>query len=122
MYWLEENAEALFAIRAALLSDRWETMLKAVQRSMSRDPRLTWRWSAPTANTDAPPVATLPSPQTPSQTDLADIATCHVLGSDPLYTVAAKQPEMLKWADGRASFGVVPDFVKDEWGIDLGSG
>jgi uncharacterized protein len=36
-----------------------------------------------------------------------------------LCTAAAKQPEMLKWADGRVSFGVVPDFVKDEWGIDL---
>lgn len=36
-----------------------------------------------------------------------------------LCTAAAKQPEMLKWADGRASFGVVPDFVKDEWGIHL---
>lgn len=36
-----------------------------------------------------------------------------------LCTVAAKQPELLKWADGRASFGVMPGFVKDEWGIDL---
>ena len=74
MYWLEENAEAIFAIRAALLSDRWETMLNAAQRSMSRDPRLTWRWSAPTANTDAPSDASLPSPQTSSQTEFADIA------------------------------------------------
>jgi hypothetical protein len=74
MYWLEENAEAIFAIRAALLSDRWEMMLKAVQQSMSRDARLTWRWSAPTANTDAPSDASLPSPQTSSQTEFADIA------------------------------------------------
>jgi hypothetical protein len=26
---------------------------------------------------------------------------------------------MIRWADGRASFGVVPEFVKEEWGIDL---
>ena len=37
-----------------------------------------------------------------------------------LCTVAAKASKMLKWADGRAAFEVVPDFVKGEWGIDLG--
>ncbi len=36
-----------------------------------------------------------------------------------LCTDVAKRPETIKWADGRASFGVVPTFVKDEWGIDL---
>jgi uncharacterized protein len=36
-----------------------------------------------------------------------------------LCTAAAKDPAMLKWAHGRASFGVVPTFVIDEWGIDL---
>ena len=37
-----------------------------------------------------------------------------------LCTEAAKRPETIKWADGRASFRVVPEFVRDEWGIDLG--
>jgi len=37
-----------------------------------------------------------------------------------LCTEVAKRPETIKWADGRASFGVVPAFVLDEWGIDLG--
>jgi len=36
-----------------------------------------------------------------------------------LCTEVAKRPETIKWADGRASFGVVPDFVKDDWGIEL---
>ncbi len=36
-----------------------------------------------------------------------------------LCTPAAKAPEMLKWADGRATFEVVPEFVKEEWGLDL---
>jgi uncharacterized protein len=36
-----------------------------------------------------------------------------------LCTEVAKRPEVLKWADGRACFRVVPAFVKDEWGIDL---
>ena len=29
-------------------------------------------------------------------------------------------PATIKWADGRACFRVVPAFVKDEWGIELG--
>jgi uncharacterized protein len=36
-----------------------------------------------------------------------------------LCTEAAKNPETIKWADGRASLGVVPDLVWHEWGIDL---
>jgi len=36
-----------------------------------------------------------------------------------LCTEAARKPEMIRWADGRASLGFVPDFVKSEWGIDL---
>ena len=36
-----------------------------------------------------------------------------------LCTKAAKNPEVLKWADGRACFEVVPDFVQAEWGIDM---
>ena len=37
-----------------------------------------------------------------------------------LCTPAVKTWEMIQWADGRAAFEVVPDFVKDEWGIELG--
>jgi len=37
-----------------------------------------------------------------------------------LCTDAAKRPDMLKWADGRACFRVVPDFVQKEWGVHLG--
>ena len=36
-----------------------------------------------------------------------------------LCTPAAKNPTLLKWADGRAGFEVVPDLVKADWGIDL---
>jgi uncharacterized protein len=38
-----------------------------------------------------------------------------------LCTEVAKRPATIQWADGRATFGVVPAFVRDEWGIDLGS-
>jgi uncharacterized protein len=36
-----------------------------------------------------------------------------------LCTDAAKAMQMLKWADGRAAFEVVPEMVKEEWGIEL---
>ena len=36
-----------------------------------------------------------------------------------LCTAAARRPEMIAWADGRARFGVVPDLVISDWGIDL---
>ena len=36
-----------------------------------------------------------------------------------LCTDAAKTPTVLKWADGRAGFQVVPEFVKNEWGFAL---
>ncbi len=37
-----------------------------------------------------------------------------------LCTEVARRPETIKWADDRASFGVIPHFVWEEWGIDLG--
>lgn len=36
-----------------------------------------------------------------------------------LCTEVGKTTQMIRWADGRASFRVVPKFVLDEWGIDL---
>jgi uncharacterized protein len=36
-----------------------------------------------------------------------------------LCTEAARRPETIRWADGRASSRVVPGFVREEWGIDL---
>jgi len=43
---------------------------------------------------------------------------------DPEYlcTEFAKMPETIKWADGRASFGVIPSLVQEDWEIDLTSG
>ena len=47
IYWLEENAEGMFAIRALLLCDRWEETLGRVRQTMARDRRIDWRWRAP---------------------------------------------------------------------------
>ncbi len=40
---------------------------------------------------------------------------------DPRYlgTTAAQKRATLNWADERASFGVIPEFVKSDWGFDL---
>jgi uncharacterized protein len=37
-----------------------------------------------------------------------------------LCTDVAKRAATIQWADGRAIFRIVPEFVRDEWGIDLG--
>jgi uncharacterized protein len=36
-----------------------------------------------------------------------------------LCTAASKHPDMLRWADNRATLGVVPELVWTAWGIDL---
>jgi uncharacterized protein len=36
-----------------------------------------------------------------------------------LNTEPAKRPETIRWADERATMGVIPELVKKDWGIDL---
>ena len=36
-----------------------------------------------------------------------------------LCTAAAKRPEILQWADGRAAFQVVPEWIEEKWGIEI---
>lgn len=38
-----------------------------------------------------------------------------------LSTAIAKDPETIRWADGRARMGFVPEFVLSAWQVDLGS-
>ena len=47
MYWLEDNAEGVFAIRALIFCDRWEETLRRVRQAMARDRRTAWPWDAP---------------------------------------------------------------------------
>ena len=35
-----------------------------------------------------------------------------------LCTDAARRPEIMRWADGRAAFKVIPEIVSTEWGIE----
>jgi hypothetical protein len=47
MFWREENAEALFAVRGLWLSGRWDETLKRMRSSLATDRRRLWKWQAP---------------------------------------------------------------------------
>ncbi len=40
----EENAEAVFQLRAAVVSRRWEEILEHTRAAMASDRRTDWRW------------------------------------------------------------------------------
>ena len=46
-YWTEYNAEAVFQLRAAVVSGRWDEILEHTSDSMARDRRTDWRWTPP---------------------------------------------------------------------------
>jgi hypothetical protein len=47
MYWTEENAEAVFQLRAAVVSGRWDEIFARTQEAMARDRRKSWGWTPP---------------------------------------------------------------------------
>ena len=49
IYWVEENAEAIFQLRAALLSGRWDEVINHTRDSVARDRRKDWHWIPPEA-------------------------------------------------------------------------
>jgi hypothetical protein len=47
IYWTEDNAEAVFQLRAAVVSGRWEEILEQTRSAMAKDRRTEWRWMPP---------------------------------------------------------------------------
>jgi hypothetical protein len=47
VYWTEDNAEAVFQLRAAVVSKRWEEIVEHAREAMARDRRKNWRWTPP---------------------------------------------------------------------------
>jgi len=47
LLWLEENAEAVLVMRAAVLTQRWQETLEHVRTTMASDRRLDWHWQSP---------------------------------------------------------------------------
>jgi len=45
IYWTEDNAEAVFQLRAAVVSGRWEEIIEHTRAAMARDRRTDWRWT-----------------------------------------------------------------------------
>jgi hypothetical protein len=44
LFWTEENAEAVFQLRAAVVSGRWEAILEHTREAMVRDRRTDWHY------------------------------------------------------------------------------
>ncbi len=49
IYWREENAEAIFQLRAALLSGRWDDILAHTRERIARNRNTDWHWTPPEA-------------------------------------------------------------------------
>ena len=47
VYWTEGNAEAVFQLRAAIVSGRWEEIVGRTREAMARDRRTDWQWTPP---------------------------------------------------------------------------
>ncbi len=47
IYWTEANAEAVFQLRAAVVSGRWEEIVEHTREAMAKDRRTDWRWTPP---------------------------------------------------------------------------
>jgi hypothetical protein len=47
IFWTEENAEAVFQLRAAIVSGRWEEILDHTREAMARDRRTDWHCEPP---------------------------------------------------------------------------
>jgi hypothetical protein len=45
IYWTEKNAEAVFQLRAAVVSGRWDEILNHTREAMARDRRTDWHWT-----------------------------------------------------------------------------
>ncbi len=47
IYWTEDNAEAVIQLRVAVVSGRWDEIVKHTREAMARDRRTDWRWKQP---------------------------------------------------------------------------
>jgi len=45
IYWTEDNAEAVFQLRAAVVSGRWEEVVEHTQAAVAKDRRTNWHWT-----------------------------------------------------------------------------
>jgi hypothetical protein len=69
IYWKEEKAEAMLALRGLVISGRWKEVFAKITDSLGRDRRLDWDWTSPdmpaALKADVPITPPQPQPQTP---------------------------------------------------------
>ncbi len=65
IFWTEENAEGMLALRGLVLSRRWKNEFAKISESLARDRRLDWVWQSPdmAAQLKAGAKITTPQPQ-----------------------------------------------------------
>jgi len=75
IFWKEENAEALLALRGLVLGGRWKATFAQITESVTSDRRLRWEWQSPDmpAELKAKVSITPPTPQVAS--DQGDCST-----------------------------------------------
>jgi hypothetical protein len=70
MFWNEENAEGMLALRGLVLSRRWKDEFAKITASMARDRRLDWQWRSPDMAAElkagTPITPPKPQPQSPA--------------------------------------------------------
>jgi hypothetical protein len=77
IFWTEENAEAVFQLRAAVVSGRWEEIVTQTRAAVARDRRTDWHWAPPEclaelkALEDDDELSTQPSTKKRSQSNAA---------------------------------------------------
>jgi hypothetical protein len=72
IFWEEENAEAMLALRGLVLSGRWKTTFAKITESLGCDRRLAWEWQSPDMPAElkatVPITPPQPQPSTPQAT------------------------------------------------------
>jgi hypothetical protein len=65
LLWEEEQAEGMLALRATVLTERWQETLEHVEETMATDRRIAWQWRSPdmAAELKAQLPVSPPSPQ-----------------------------------------------------------
>jgi hypothetical protein len=71
IFWNEENAEGMLALRGLVLSRRWKDEFAKITESMAGDRRLDWKWQSP----DMPAQLKAKLPITPPKSQLPLPAT-----------------------------------------------
>ncbi|MFI5105473.1 MAG: hypothetical protein ACHP79_11150, partial [Terriglobales bacterium] len=73
IFWNEENAEGMLALRGLVLSRRWNGVFAEITESMARDRRTDWQWQSP----DMAAQLKAGTPITPPPTQSQSPAPCY---------------------------------------------